>query len=111
AKQRTERAAAARENRKLDVMDNALKRVRTVHDQRLKTFQTVSSGLGRGVAAVDVVKAISDAVPKDGGVYLTQFAFERAGAVTLHGNARNETAATDLVVALQGSGEFNDVRL
>ncbi len=111
AAQAVERTLAARENRKLAAATAALNNVRTKHDKLLKSYQTVAAGLGRNIAAVDLVKAVSDAVPKGSGIYLTQLTFDRIGTLAIHGNAKTESAATDLVVGLQGAGPFTQVRL
>lgn len=111
AAQREERVQAVRENRRLEVAQAAHERVRTEHDRLAKTHKTVLTGLARDTAAVDVLKALSDAIPKDKNLHLTQFAFERGGSIVIHGSARTETAATDLLLALQASGAFTEVRL
>lgn len=106
-----DRALALKENRKLTVASAAVDNLKTKHDKLVQNYQNVSAGLGRKIVIVDLVKAVSDAVPKNGGVYLTQLTFDRNGTLAIHGNAKTETAATDLVVSLQGAGSFTNVSL
>lgn len=110
AAQRKERIQAVAMNRTLTATQNALKKVKEEHNQLVHTYETLSRGLAREMPAVEVLKAISDAVPRTG-IYLSQLSFERGGTISLRGNANNEMAATDLVLALQKAGVFADVRL
>lgn len=110
AAQQKERIQAVAMNRTLTATQNALKKVQEEHDQLVQTYETVSRGLAREMPAVEVLKAISDAVPRTG-IYLSQLSFERGGTISLRGNANNEMAATDLVLALQKAGVFAEVRL
>ncbi len=109
--QRDEHIQAVRENRRLEIAENALNRTKTEHDGILQTYQTVAAGLGRRTPTVDVVKAVSDAVPKGNNLYLTQLTFERGGQLSIHGNALKESAAIDLVIGLQKSGAFSEVHV
>jgi Tfp pilus assembly protein PilN len=109
--QRVEHAQALRENDKLKKIQVAATRVKTEHDSVAKAYQIVANSLGRDKPAVDVIKAVSDTIPKTGGIYLTQLSFDRSGAVAIHGITKSETAATDFVLALQASDVFVDVRL
>lgn len=111
AAQKMERANAQRENKKLDVANIALKGTKAQHEKVAKNYKTLTAGLGRKYASVDIIKAVSDSVPPNSGIYLSQLIFDRAGVLTIHGNARTESAATDLVNALQGMGTFTQVRL
>ena len=70
-----------------------------------------SRGLTRKHPVVDVVTAVNAALPRNADLWLTQFSFERGANLTIHGETKSETAATDLVLALQGSGAFTQVRL
>jgi hypothetical protein len=106
-----EQAQAFRENKRADAAQQAVNRTKLSHDSLVKTYQTLIAGLDRKTPVVEVLKSVSDAVPKDGGIHLTQLGVERSGTVTIHGSAKNETAATDLVLALQGAGPFTEVRL
>jgi type IV pilus assembly protein PilM len=109
--QTQERKDAEAANRKLNIAKSAVSRTNGEYDRVRKSYEIVSGGMGRKKPMVDVVKAVSDALPRGGGVYLTQLSFERGATLTVHGNAATEVAATDLVIALQSSGAFRDVRL
>jgi Tfp pilus assembly protein PilN len=111
AAQNRERTAAVRENRKLESMDKKLKAVKTQHAEVLRTYRTVAAGLARHEGTVDVLKYVSDAIPKTAPVFLTQIAVDRAGNVAIQGNAQTESAATELVLALQASRNFAEARL
>ncbi len=104
-------AEAVRWNKSMKMAQKSADAARTRHDALLQAYQTVSLGLARQKPAVDVMKTVSDAIPKTGAVHLTQLQFDRAGLVALRGDAKTETAATDLVLALQSSGAFTDVRM
>lgn len=108
---RADRQAALVENERLATASGMMKKVAERHDALVKTYQVVAEGLGRDRPAVDVLKVVSDSVPRSGGVRLTQLTAERGQVVSVRGTARTETAATDLVTALQKSGAFTDVRL
>lgn len=111
AEQAQQRAKDKTANDELAAAQTVVARTRTEHDQLATTYKTVAAGLSRDHPAVDVLKAVSDAIPATSGIHLNQLAVDRAGAVTVRGNATSETAATDLVLALQGSHAFSEVRL
>lgn len=67
--------------------------------------------LDRKHPSVDVIAALDHALPRSAAIWLTQFTFEREGLLTLRGESRSEGAATDLVLSLQRSGAFVDVKL
>ena len=69
------------------------------------------ASLDRTHPAVDVLTALGAALPKSSETWLTQFSFERGGVLTLRGESKSETAATDLALALQRSGSFSEVQL
>jgi len=108
---RRERAIAARENRRLEALEKVLARVRADHDQAAKTYRTVMAGTSRRIQAVDVMKAVSDGIPRDGAAFITQLTYERAGSVSLRGIASSQSAATDLVLAYQKMDAFREARL
>jgi len=108
--QRMELARAQRENDRLAAAQKALDRTKQQHDQVRKAYDSVALGLDRLHPVVDVLKAVSDAVPKQG-VYLTQFAMDRANQITIHGNSLSEGGATAMVLALQKAPILSDVRL
>ena len=109
--QSIERAQAEKENRKLALATSAVADIKTKHDKLVLDYKNVAAGLNRNIVTVDLIKAVSDAVPKTGGVYLSQLTFDRNGTLAIHGIAKSETAATDLVLALQGDGPFLNVSL
>ncbi len=109
--QAKEKRETRRQNDRLDKAKKVHERVKKDHDEVVNTFDTVSGGLARDLPAVGAIKAVSDSVPKGSGVYLTQLNFERNGNVTIHGNAKTESAVTEIVTSLQGSGLFTTVRL
>lgn len=111
ADQKRENAEALKENGRLEMAQKALNRVKSEHDTSAETYRTVSTGLSHSTPVVDLIKAVSDAVPKQSGIYLTQFTIDRTGAVAIHGNAKTESGASDLVLALMGAGPFLDVKL
>jgi Tfp pilus assembly PilM family ATPase/Tfp pilus assembly protein PilN len=79
---------------------------------RVQTLNTeVTRSLNHDHPVVDVMVALTRALPKSNALWLTQFTFERGGLITLHGETKAQTAATDLMLALQQSGAFTDVRL
>lgn len=111
ARQQAERTAALRENQRLKTAQEALQRSKTTHDGVDRTYRAVKEGLTPGMLSVEVVKALSDALPAGHGLFLTQLTFERNGAMTLRGTAKSESAAVDLTTALQKSPVFQSVRL
>ena len=81
------------------------------HDKIKAIAESVMKGLDRNHPSVDVVYALNSALPTSSDIWLTQFQFERGGLLTLHGETKKAIAATQLVLALQKSGAFTDVRL
>jgi len=71
----------------------------------------LASALDRNHPTVDVLAAVNMALPKSTDIWLTQFEFDRGGLLTLRGNTRSALAATDLVIRLQQSGAFSEVRI
>lgn len=111
AAQSKERRLAAFENRRLKTLQGALKRIQEERDRLAEMHRTVSLGLGRDRPVVDVLKTVSDAMPKDGGIYLTQLTFDRNGPVVIHGAAGGHQAVTNFLMQLQASGTFVEARL
>ena len=96
----------------------ALKTVTDRHDvlkRKQKKAQELSNEINTGLArkhpTVDVLAAVAYALPRTDGIWLTQFAFNRDSGLTIRGETKSEIAATDLVLALQQSGAFREVRL
>ncbi len=111
AAQARERRLAAFENRRLKALQTALKKTQEERDKLAATYRVVSVGLGRDRPVVDVLKSVSDALPRKGGIYLTQLTFDRNGPVVVHGSADDHEAVTSFLVALQASGVFEEARL
>jgi len=109
--QRRLRAEAVTANAKLNEVNSQLEARQRNHDRLAALDAAVSAGLDRRHPVVDVLAAVNMALPKSAVIWLTQFEFERGGLLTLHGNTRSASAATDLVLSLQQSGAFTDVRL
>jgi Tfp pilus assembly PilM family ATPase/Tfp pilus assembly protein PilN len=109
--QRRLRAEAVTANAKLNEVNSQLEARQRNHDRLAALDAAVSAGLDRQHPVVDVLAAVNMALPKSAVIWLTQFEFERGGLLTLHGNTRSASAATDLVLSLQQSGAFTDVRL
>ena len=95
----------------MDSANSALTRSKTTHDRLTKTYALVSTGLGRQKPGVDVMKAVSDSIPKASGVHLTNINFERGAILSLHGSAASEAAATELLVTMQANPSFKEVKL
>lgn len=109
--QRQEARKAAYQNARLRRIEPIVKKAQEEAEQLRRVYLTVNYGLGRDRPVVDVVKAISDALPRKEGIYLTQLAFDRNGPVVLHGNAGSQEAVTEFLTALQGTGIFAEARL
>ena len=111
AKQATEHADAVKWNSNLDYAKQKLADATSEHDRVSKQYAAVSTGLMRPVDTVDLLKAVSDSLPKNGGVYLSQLTYDRLNALSIHGNANSDDAATDFAINLQKAGAFSQVRL
>jgi Tfp pilus assembly protein PilN len=68
-------------------------------------------GLDRNHPSVDILVALNQSMPSSAQIWLTQMAFERNGLLTLRGDSKTPQAATELVLNLQKSGAFTDVKL
>ncbi len=71
----------------------------------------LSNALDRNHPVVDVLAAVNRALPASPPVWLTQLSFDRAGLLTLRGQTHFASAATDLVLGLQRTGAFTEVKL
>lgn len=85
--------------------------VKKTHDRVQDLDRDLSTGLDRDHPIVDVLAAINAAMPPSTDIWLTEMNFERGNAMTLNGETKSATAATDLVLRLQQSPAFTDVRL
>ena len=108
AQKRTERLAA---NDKFRKASDILESKRKVFQTRKALYDELTSGLDRGHPSIDVLVALNRALPQSTQIWLTQFAFDRNGLITLHGDTKSASAATDMVIALQDSGAFTDVKV
>jgi Tfp pilus assembly protein PilN len=98
-------------NDKLKSSKTILATVQKKHDMLASLNSELEKGLDRKHGAVDVVTALHAALPDSADLWLTQLSYVHGGLLTLRGEARNSTAPTELVIALQGSGAFRDVKL
>lgn len=109
--QAKERRRAVFENTRLRRVQPLVKESQNRLERLRRMYLTVNYGLGRDRPVVDVIKAISDALPRGTGVRLTQLTFDRGGPVVLHGTAPTQEAVTDFLLGLQTAGVFKEARL
>lgn len=81
------------------------------HDETVKLVGDLTRSLDRAHPTVDVLVALDAAMPHATDIWLTQLSFERGGLMTLRGETKSTIAATELVLAMQRSGAFVNVRL
>ncbi len=99
-------------NRRLTTISNQLDSVKKTNKSLVAMMDRVTAGLARTAPLIDLIKALSDSIPQDGSVYLTQIAFDRKGGVlTVRGDADTTVAATNLLLALQHSASMQSVQL
>ena len=108
AKERSVQLAA---NDKLRQYNDALAARKKRFQTRKALYDELTAGLDRSQPAIDVLVALNRALPQTTEIWLTQFAFDRNGLITLHGETKSANAATDMVIALQASGAFLDVKV
>ncbi len=108
AKDKAVRLAA---NDKLRRFNDAVDSRRKLFQKRKDLYAELNTGLDRSHPAVAVLFALDHARPQTTDIWLTQFAFDRSGLISLHGDTKSASAATDMVIALQESGAFTDVKL
>ncbi len=77
----------------------------------LSLKRDLEEGLARKHPVVDILVAISRALPTTGETWLTQLSAERSGTITLRGDTKSEAAPTEIVLALQQTGGFSEVHL
>lgn len=106
-----ERRLAVTANSRLKRLEPTVKKAQADAEALQRTFMTVNHGLGRDKPVVDVLKVVSDALPKAGGLQLTQLTFDRNGPVVLHGTAEKQVTVTEFLVGLQTAGIFAEARL
>jgi Tfp pilus assembly PilM family ATPase/Tfp pilus assembly protein PilN len=98
-------------NNKLSTLDDRLKKRQKQYDAVAALGTDLVKGLDRNHPAVDVLVALNAAMPTSKDIWLTQLSLNRGGSLTLRGDAKSALMATDLVIALQGSGAFTNVQL
>ena|GEM_PF-1885018 len=98
-------------NQKMTDVENSQKALQKPHDVEVSLAKAMAKGLDRNHPSVDVLVALNRAMPKSTDIWLTQLTFDRNGLITLRGETKSADAATDLVLALQASGAFIDVKL
>ncbi len=81
------------------------------HDETVRLIGDLTHSLDRAHPTVDVLVALDAAMPHATDIWLTQLSFERGGLMTLRGETKSTIAATELVLAMQRSGAFVNVRL
>jgi Tfp pilus assembly PilM family ATPase/Tfp pilus assembly protein PilN len=106
-----DRAAQLAVNDKLHKFTTALDAKRKTYQTRKALYDELNTGLDRNHPAIDILFTLSRALPQSTQIWLTQFAFDRNGLITLHGDTKSADAATEMVIALQDSGAFTDVKL
>lgn len=82
-----------------------------VHDGLQALETDLRSGLDRDHPMVDVLAALNAVLPHSADIWLTEMTFTRGDLITLHGNTKSPSAATALVLKLQQSPAFTDVKL
>ena len=102
---------AVAKNGELKTNTDLLAKLQKEHDKTKAISDNVTKGLDRNHPAVDILYALNHALPTTADIWLTQFQFDRGGILTIHGETKSAIAATQLVLALQKSGAFTDVRL
>lgn len=103
--------AMIKANSALKQAKTALAAVQKSHDKLQSFTEELDKGLDRKHLTVDVVVALHAALPPSKDIWLTQMEYQRGGQMTLRGESKTATAPTDLVIALQSSGAFYDVKL
>jgi Tfp pilus assembly protein PilN len=73
--------------------------------------RVLTEQLDRNHPSVDVLVAINRCLPRSTDIWLTQMNFDRGGLMTLRGDSKNSRAITDMLINLQASGAFTDVKL
>lgn len=85
--------------------------LKKAYDKQKGLETELVKGLDRNHPSVDVLVALNQAMPASAQIWLTQMSFERNGLLTLRGDAKVPQAATDLVLNMQRSGAFTEVKL
>ena len=98
-------------NREMDAALKAEKPVQKDYDRVAAMDRVLTQQLDRDHPSVDVLVAINRCLPRSTDIWLTQMNFDRGGLMTLRGDSKNSRAITDMLINLQASGAFTDVKL
>lgn len=98
-------------NREMEDAEKAAKPIQAQHDRVASLGRILEQSLDRAHPAVDVLVVLNHTLPKSAEIWLTQMSFDRSGLMTLRGEAKTSRAVTDMLLNLQSSGAFTDVRL
>jgi Tfp pilus assembly PilM family ATPase/Tfp pilus assembly protein PilN len=109
--QNKERRLAIRANEDLNNLTRRLDALRKQHTRSRELVEELETALDRKHPTVDILYALGKAMPRTADIWFTQLTFDRENGLTMRGESKSESAATDLVISLQGSGAFRDVKL
>lgn len=107
-KANADKAAA---NAKLQHWTDIVDTKRKAYDKNKALYEELTTGLDRAHPSVAILAALNRALPPTPDIWFTQLAFDRSGLITLHGDAKSATDATNMVITLQASGAFTDVKV
>lgn len=85
--------------------------VKKTYDKSDALENAVKTGLDRIHPSVDILAALDQAMPKSSEIWLTQLGYESGGILAVRGEAKTSSSVTQLIVNLQKSGSFKEVRL
>ena len=85
--------------------------VKKTYDKSDALESAVKSGLDRIHPSVDILAALDQAMPKSSEIWLTQLGYESGGILAVRGESKTSSSVTQLIVNLQKSGSFKEVRL
>jgi Tfp pilus assembly PilM family ATPase/Tfp pilus assembly protein PilN len=111
AQQERRRVATVAANKAMEAAQKDEKPIQQRHDRVTALDRILTQSLDRDHPSVDVLVAINRCLPASTDIWLTQLNFDRVGLMTLRGDSKNARAVTDLLINLQASGAFTDVRL
>lgn len=109
--QEKQRVETIKANKDMDEAVKLEKPIQRSHDKVAVMDRVLTKALDRDHPSVDVLVAINRCMPKSTDIWLAQMNFDRGGLITLRGDSKNSRAVTDLMLNLQASGAFSDVRL
>lgn len=85
--------------------------VKKTYDKSDALENAVKTGLDRIHPSVDILAALDQAMPKSSEIWLTQLGYESGGILAVRGESKTSSSVTQLIVNLQKSGSFKEVRL